>query len=105
MATSELAQPAGNDAAAAGVGPDIGASRDLGRLSQLVRIGFAAVYAAVSLTVLPWPVAAIWLGAVIVWEAISSPTIDWAVRRLSPRGCPSISTLFRSTSACSSSIR
>jgi PAS domain S-box-containing protein len=63
---------------------DVETSRELGRGSQLTRVAFAAVYAVVSLSVLPWQAMAAWMAAVVAWEFASSRIIDQAVATLSP---------------------
>ncbi|HEX7759273.1 MAG TPA: ATP-binding protein [Caulobacteraceae bacterium] len=70
---------------AAGAGGDfnVHAARELGRHSQAGRLVFAAIYAAISLLVLPWPVALAWVSVIFVWETGSTPLLDWAVDTLS----------------------
>jgi PAS domain S-box-containing protein len=61
---------------------DVETSRELGRVSRLTRLGFAAAYAVVSLSVLPWQTLIAWMSVVVVWEAISGRIIDKAVATL-----------------------
>ncbi len=68
---------------AADVGLDVEESRELGRRSQMARLGFAALYAVVALAVLPLREPAAWIAMVGFWELVSTRIIDRAIARLS----------------------
>ena len=55
---------------------------EISQRAILNRIGFAAVFAAISLLVLPWMAAVAWVSTVVVWELIVAPPLDRAVVRL-----------------------
>ncbi|MDB5432688.1 MAG: domain S-box protein [Caulobacter sp.] len=69
--------------AAASLGFDAHAAREIGNASKPGRLAFATIYALFSLGILPVAVAGAWLGAVFAWELASSPILDRAVARLS----------------------
>ena len=62
---------------------DAETSRELDRNSLRGRLTFALIYAVLSLSILPWQVAGLWLAAVFAWETISTKFMDWASARLS----------------------
>jgi PAS domain S-box-containing protein len=96
---SDTAMP-GAAAPASTMRVDVVTSRELGRTSQVARVGFAAVYAVVALTVLPWRDAALWMAAVVVWEAISARILDRAVRRLSQDRATNVFAVLNFLGAC-----
>ncbi|HWT53008.1 MAG TPA: ATP-binding protein, partial [Caulobacter sp.] len=61
---------------------DLRAARELVRHSGPERIGFAALYALITLFVLPWPPVAAWILAVVAWEAFNTRLLDWIVAKL-----------------------
>ena len=86
--------------AASAVGVDIETSRDLGRISKLTRIGFAALYGVVAMAALPWTLVGLWIGAVVVWEAISSRIIDHAVSKRSADAATNVFAVLNFLGAC-----
>ncbi len=79
---------------------DVETSRELGRGSLPTRIGFAAIYAVVSLTTLSWQAMAAWIAVVVVWELASSRVIDAAVARLSPHAATNAYSVLNFLGAC-----
>jgi PAS domain S-box-containing protein len=61
---------------------DVHTSRALGHASRPGRIIFAAIYAFISIAILPLWASAGWLAIVVLWEAASTWVLDQAVERL-----------------------
>jgi PAS domain S-box-containing protein len=61
---------------------DVHAAIDLSRRGLFDRVAFASVYAAISLFILPWTVAAGWVAAILVWELIVTPPLDRIVGKM-----------------------
>jgi two-component system, sensor histidine kinase len=58
---------------------DVRATIEMDRKGLAGRVGFAGLYALLSMLVLPWQLPAAWIGAILVWELI---TIAWVNPRL-----------------------
>jgi PAS domain S-box-containing protein len=82
------------------VGVDIATSRELGRISKLTRIGFAGLYGMVAMAALPWALVALWLAAVVVWEAISTRIIDQAIAKRSADQATNVFAVLNFLGAC-----
>jgi two-component system, sensor histidine kinase len=61
---------------------DVRTAVELARHGLFDRVAFAAVYAVLSLFVLPWMESAAWIGLIVVWELAIGPLLDRAVLRL-----------------------
>jgi len=64
--------------AAPAKGFDLRTMIELSRHSLLDRVGFAAIYAVLSLFVQPWTVGAGWIAAIVVWEWGVAPQLERA---------------------------
>jgi two-component system, sensor histidine kinase len=62
-------------------GFDVHTTRALGRASRGGRLVFAAAFAALALTALPWQVSAAWIAAVLLWETLNPRILDGFVVR------------------------
>jgi PAS domain S-box-containing protein len=58
---------------------NIHSAAQLDRQGLAGRLVFASIYAAVSLLVVPWPLAAGWILVVLLWEAINLRLVRWIV--------------------------
>ncbi len=64
--------------AAPAKGFDLHTMIELSRHSLLDRVGFSAIYAVLSLFVLPWTAAAGWIAAIVIWEWGVAPRLERA---------------------------
>jgi len=65
---------------------DARTSRELGRDSQAGRLTFAAIYATISLSILPFTTVAAWVVVVFVWEMVSGRLSDRIAARVGEEG-------------------
>ena len=61
---------------------DVRTAVQLSRHSLFDRVAFAAVYALISLFVLPWQAALGWIATIVLWEWAVSPMLEWFVVQL-----------------------
>src|SRR5579885_3129506 len=71
------------DAAAPGF--SVRKALELDSQGLVARIGFTALYGLISLLVVPWPVIAGWLAAVVGWEAFTQAFVNRALLKLPER--------------------
>ena len=64
---------------------DVRAALELDRHGMTARVGFAGLYALMSLLVLPWPVPAAWMATIVVWELIADRWINPQIMVMSER--------------------
>ena len=64
---------------------DVRAALELDRHGMTARVGFAGLYALMSLLVLPWPVPAAWMATIVVWELIADRWINPHIMVMSER--------------------
>src|SRR5580700_1460486 len=64
---------------------DVRAALELDRQSLTGRVGFAGLYALMSLLVLPWLVPVAWITAIVVWEAVADRWINPRIKMMSER--------------------
>jgi PAS domain S-box-containing protein len=55
---------------------DVRAALELDRHGMAARVGFAGLYALMSLLVLPWPLPVAWMTTIVVWELIADRWIN-----------------------------
>jgi PAS domain S-box-containing protein len=64
---------------------DVRATLELDRQGLAGRVGFAGLYALMSLLVLPWPVPAAWIAGIVLWEAVADRWINPRIMVMSQR--------------------
>ena len=84
--TAELHPGSADGARQAGAAFDVRMTRDVAQSNRYSRIGFAVIYAALSLFILPWQASLTWIAAIIAWEMVAvERLLDGVVLRL-PQG-------------------
>ena len=78
--------PAYADAAAEYGGFDVRRAVELDEQGLIGRLAFAGIYALLALAVMPWPIPAMWIGSLIVWELLSPRLFTPWMRGLDDEG-------------------
>src|SRR5580692_4222175 len=92
--------PAYADAAAEYGGFDVRRAVELDEQGLIGRLAFAGIYALLALAVMPWPIPAMWIGSLIVWELLSPRLFTPWMRGLDDEGALAVFALTNLVGSC-----